>query len=590
MSYLINTLTTIRTTEQKMLVVGLHVGIIQSILDFDAMLGKATPSVLAIVVGNRKVVKFFFGGKEILIPCFPSITLIPKEMGAEINFLLNLQSGRRVKETTTQFFEAFPHAQGAHLFAENVPENHALELKEQFPDKCIAGPGGVGLLVPGHLKLGAIGGVTPEQIVGSALLTPGNVAVISTSGGMVGELIRSLANAGRRMSFAACVGGERFPISSYTDFFLLAEADPETKSVLYYGELGGEDEYEIAELMKKEFFTKPLVAYVAGTVDESFPERTQFGHARALAQNKSESARAKREILVAAGAVAPDSFEDFINAFSKLPQASFIDPEVNFTPYVRRRASILSTRSFFSGKTLPTTGTDDSYVRAILTVIMPKAPTSDLFIRFSSTLFESLIDHGGNVSGAVTTMITARAGKDLVSSLAAGLLSIGPRFGGAVNAAAAMWREGVMGSNTPAQFVENKNKQGKLIQGIGHRKYRVGIPDPRVAALSQFIDSLESHPHYDFARAVEALTTAKNGSLILNVDGAIAAIALDILREEEGYTNEELDSLVETELFNAFFVIPRTVGFIGHFLEQKRNDEGLFRLPDDLLFEDPRNT
>lgn len=588
MSSLINTLTTIRTTEQKMLVVGLHVGIIQSILDFDAMLGKATPSVSAIVVGNRKVVKFFFGGKEILIPCFPSIALVPKEMSTEINFLLNLQSGRRVKETTTQFFETFSHALGAHLFAENVPENHALELKEQFPDKCIAGPGGVGLLVPGHLKLGAIGGVTPPQIVGSALLTPGTVAVISTSGGMVGELIRSLANAGRRMSFAACVGGERFPITSYVDFFLLAEADPETKSVLYYGELGGEDEYEIAKLMKKGLFTKPLVAYVAGTVDESFPERTQFGHARALAQNKSESARAKRDVLKAAGAVAPDSFEDFLTSLMELQQAPFSDPNIDLAQYHSRRASILSTRKFFSGD-VSVEDASDPYVRAILTVIMPKPPTSELFIRFSSTLFESLIDHGGNVSGAVTTMITARAGKDLVSSLSAGLLSIGPRFGGAVNAAAAMWREGVMGSGTPALFVESKNKQGKLIQGIGHRKYRVGIPDPRVATLSQFIDSLESHPHYDFARSVEALTTAKSGSLILNVDGAIAAIALDILKEKEGYTNEELDSLVETELFNAFFVIPRTVGFIGHFLEQKRNDEGLFRLPDDLLFEDPQN-
>ena len=33
----------------------------------------------------------------------------------------------------------------------------------------------------------------------------------------------------------------------------------------------------------------------------------------------------------------------------------------------------------------------------------------------------------------------------------------------------------------------------------------------------------------------------------------------------------------------ALFIIPRSVGFIAHFLEQKRNDEGLFRLPDDLL-------
>lgn len=50
-----------------------------------------------------------------------------------------------------------------------------------------------------------------------------------------------------------------------------------------------------------------------------------------------------------------------------------------------------------------------------------------------------LVDHGPYVSGAVNTIISARAGKDLVSSLVSGLLTIGPRFGGAVNGAARIW-------------------------------------------------------------------------------------------------------------------------------------------------------
>jgi citrate synthase len=31
-------------------------------------------------------------------------------------------------------------------------------------------------------------------------------------------------------------------------------------------------------------------------------------------------------------------------------------------------------------------------------------------------------------------------------------------------------------------------------------------------------------------------------------------------------------------------VIPRGVGFTAHFIEQKKNGEGFFRLPDELLF------
>jgi ATP citrate (pro-S)-lyase len=172
----------------------------------------------------------------------------------------------------------------------------------------------------------------------------------------------------------------------------------------------------------------------------------------------------------------------------------------------------------------------------------------------------------------------------MVSSLAAGLLTIGPRFGGAVNAAALAWLEGAASGMQASEFVETKTKGGQLLAGIGHRKYRVGIPDPRVASISKFAELLKKHPHYDFARSVEEVTTAKNGKLILNVDGAMAALMLDMLSEKEGFTREELLSLVQAEFFNALFVIPRSVGFIAHFMEQKKNDEGLFRLPDELLY------
>ncbi len=45
-------------------------------------------------------------------------------------------------------------------------------------------------------------------------------------------------------------------------------------------------------------------------------------------------------------------------------------------------------------------------------------------------------DHGPCVSGAHNSIITARAGKDIVSCLVSGLLTIGPRFGGAIDDAA----------------------------------------------------------------------------------------------------------------------------------------------------------
>lgn len=45
------------------------------------------------------------------------------------------------------------------------------------------------------------------------------------------------------------------------------------------------------------------------------------------------------------------------------------------------------------------------------------------------------------VIGAHNTIVTSRAGKDLVSSLVSGLLTIGPRFGGAIDDAARYFKD-----------------------------------------------------------------------------------------------------------------------------------------------------
>lgn len=190
-----------------------------------------------------------------------------------------------------------------------------------------------------------------------------------------------------------------------------------------------------------------------------------------------------------------------------------------------------------------------------------------------------LVDNGPYVSGAVNTIISARAGKDLVSSLVTGLLTIGPRFGGAVNGAAKIWFESVDQELAPAQVVEEFAKRKEYIQGIGHKKYRIDAPDPRVPLLIKIVGKVP-HPHLDFARSVEKITTSKKPNLILNVDGALAAIMLDLLVYEEKLEKDVIQGLIEGEFFNAIFVLSRSVGFIAHYLDQKRLGEGLFRLPD----------
>src|SRR5205085_4179892 len=121
---------------------------------------------------------------------------------------------------------------GGHIFAENVPEKHETELIKKYGgSKIIAGPSGVGFLVAGHLKIGAIGGTGLAQLDQGKLATAGSIAVVSTSGGMTNEFITAVALAGKRVSFSVSIGGDRFPISSLTDVLTLAEDDPATNAI-----------------------------------------------------------------------------------------------------------------------------------------------------------------------------------------------------------------------------------------------------------------------------------------------------------------------------------------------------------------------
>ncbi|QQR52774.1 hypothetical protein IPG36_01480 [bacterium] len=58
----------------------------------------------------------------------------------------------------------------------------------------------------------------------------------------------------------------------------------------------------------------------------------------------------------------------------------------------------------------------------------------------------------------------------------------------------------------------------------------------------------------------------------------MAAVLLDLLATEEKLDAAELQSLIDTEFFNALFLLSRSVGFMSHYFDQRRLDEGLLRL------------
>jgi len=88
-----------------------------------------------------------------------------------------------------------------------------------------------------------------------------------------------------------------------------------------------------------------------------------------------------------------------------------------------------------------------------------------------------------------------------------------------------------------------------------------------------------------FALGVEEVTTSKKANLILNVDGCIAVTFVDMLRSTNAFSHEEIDDFVDGGCLNGLFVLARSAGFIGHFLDQKRMKQPLYRHPwDDITY------
>jgi ATP citrate (pro-S)-lyase len=210
----------------------------------------------------------------------------------------------------------------------------------------------------------------------------------------------------------------------------------------------------------------------------------------------------------------------------------------------------------------------------------------DYATKFIDMVIMVTADHGPAVAGAHNTIVASRAGKDLISSLVSGLLCIGPRFGGALDGAAMHFSEAYDGGMTPLEFVNSMKQKGVNIQGIGHRIKSVHNPDMRVTIIKNYAKRhFENTELLDYALEVEKITTGKRDNLILNVDGCIGICFVDLLRSE--FSKEEADEYIKMGALNGLFVLGRSIGFMGHYLDQKRLKQGLYRHPwEDIAYMD----
>lgn len=199
---------------------------------------------------------------------------------------------------------------------ENIPQFDVMKMltfaKER--DVYIIGPNTVGMINPGdRIKLGSIGGDNPERC-----FVPGNVGVISRSGGMTAETSWMVKRAGYGVSTSIGIGGDSLIGTDIKELLKLFEQDPETKAVATFSEPGTSFEEEAAEFVKSGGFSKPLVSYIAGRFTESMPEGTVFGHAGAMISGDFGRPSIKMEKLREAGAHVVANYDDMIGVFQSI--------------------------------------------------------------------------------------------------------------------------------------------------------------------------------------------------------------------------------------------------------------------------------
>lgn len=152
----------------------------------------------------------------------------------------------------------------------------------------LVGPNCPGLITPGQAKVG----ILPGHIV-----TPGPVGVVSRSGTLTYEVVKQLTDQGLGQTTCLGIGGDPVIGTNFTDALALFEADPRTEAIVLMGEIGGNDEEEAAQFIRRHV-SKPVVAFIAG---QTAPPGKRMGHAGAIISGGTGTAAEKMAAFQAVG-------------------------------------------------------------------------------------------------------------------------------------------------------------------------------------------------------------------------------------------------------------------------------------------------
>ena len=259
------------------------------------------------------------GGQQVAgVPVFDSVTQAVASVPSPIDTSLVSVPPFAVLDAGIEALEA--GIRSLVIATEGVPRHDVARLLASASDAgaTVIGPNSVGVITPRlQRKVGAIGGDNPDRA-----FVPGEVGIVSRSGGMTSEIGLTLRLAGMGVSTAISIGGDETVGTPTLKAVELLQVESETRVVCVFGEPGTTFEEDLARAIQNGRVTVPVVALISGLFSERLPEGTAFGHAAAIISEGSGRPSEKRRLLAESGAQVVTTLQELADVVIGILDAS----------------------------------------------------------------------------------------------------------------------------------------------------------------------------------------------------------------------------------------------------------------------------